>query len=371
MGLFDKIKTFFKSELPPEKPFLDDYTIIKQMIGGTMSSVYLAKNKKTKDAALIKKVRPKDKGGMNALARELEITIMLNNPGIAKTFGYEKRNNEYYILMEFVPGYSLRDYIKYKVVLRGMKPPFLPSSQYTQVFLELAEMVRYIHSMQVLHMDIKPENVLVVKHPSTMKPSDSAISRGDTAVMLANVLQEQLKKDEEQSKDSSIKKPSGLYKGVTTSVKLVDFGVAVRFSEIEEAKGGSLFYVAPEIFLKDRLNFIGPRIDIYSLGATMFELACGEPPFLPSFFDNKEKNWLFHWADYQKFDPYMKKHMEADLIKTKQTREPAINKISYHSNIREIIKKCITIDLSKRYTGADQLVSELLEIKDHVDRGLY
>lgn len=355
MGIFDKITSLFKSEFPPEKPFLQDYSTVRQTTGGTISNVYLIKNKKN-ELAMMKKVIPRGKDGLKLLARELAITLMLDHPAIAKTVGYEKKNNGYYILMEFVPGYSLRDYIKYKCIIKPTVPPFLNTMQYVQIFLELADALQYLQSLQVLHLDIKPENVMIVKDPSTIKQTDTSARPEDTTYMLVNVPREHIQQSEDKT--------------ASTTVKLVDFGSAVRFYEIQEARGGSLFYVAPEVFSQNRTDIIGPCTDIYSLGATMFELACGEPPLLPTFFHKKPKNWFNYLSEYHKSDPTIRKNMEADLIKIKQRAIPTCEKISYHEKIKEILTKCLDFDVSRRYQSARELVLDIMDVRDHIERGL-
>lgn len=356
MGIFDKIKSLFKSELPPEKPFLQDYSIVRQTTGGTIATTYLIKNKKSKELALMKKIIPSGRDGMKILTRELTITLMLDHPAIVKTIGYEKKDDAYYVLMEFVPGYSLRDYVRFKCIIKPTVPPFLNTTQYCQIYLELADALQYLHSLQVLHMDIKPENVMIVKDPGEIKNVNTSQRPEDTTYMLANVPKEHILASED--------------KAVSTTVKLVDFGLSVRFYEIQEARGGSLFYAAPEIFSPNRADLVGSHTDIYSLGSTMFELACGEPPLLPSFFKKTQKNWLNYLTEYQKLDPAVRKNMEADLIKIKQRTTPTCEKISYDAKIKDILTKSLEFDVSRRYQNARELVLDIMDVRDHIVRGL-
>jgi serine/threonine-protein kinase len=144
-------------------------------------------------------------------------------------------------------------------------------------------------------------------------------------------------------------------------VKIIDFGIAADISKASAARGGSSFYVAPEIVstLPQTRKQIGERSDIYSLGATMYELATGSPPFLPAFFSQKEKNWNFYWREYMRLPREARFAFEADMIKERQCARPDVSRVAYPELARRIILRCLEPSPEGRYRQCYQLLRDL------------
>lgn len=168
--------------------------------------------------------------------REATLMSQLLHPGTVTVYELGESDGRAYIVMEYVDGPNLRDYVR----SRGGR---LPLADILGVLIQAAEALEYVHGHNIVHRDIKPQNILVY---NTKDAVDSKIQ-----------------------------------------VKIVDFGVArlndpVR-QNTETAKGrsevvGTLNYMAPES--TGRVNWsLDARADIYSLGIVAYELLSGRTPF--------------------------------------------------------------------------------------------
>jgi serine/threonine protein kinase len=156
-----------------------------------------------------------------AIADEARISAKLNHPGIVRVLSDSQTCRDYTV-MEWADGRSLRQIIEE----RGR----LPIEQCIEVALNLCEVVEYIHGKGIVHLDLKPENVIVL-------PDDT--------------------------------------------IKLIDFGLAREvkrgFSSLLAPKAkGTPDYASPE---QIRGKSPDARSDIYSLGLMLYEMLTGEVPF--------------------------------------------------------------------------------------------
>lgn len=356
MGFLDGLKRTFGGGFPPQTPFLDAYDIKSEVMSGSMSVMYYARQRQTDELRVIKKVTPKSKESVEALRRELDITLGLAHPRIVRSFGYEKRGDAYYILMEFVLGDSFREYLKKKAVLGDLKPPFMLYRHFVEVFHQIADGLKYMHAKNTLHLDIKPENVMFVK-PKLVDdiPKDPKRKKGSTSILRRRRAQE-----------TRMLKPESL------ETKIIDFGISVKMDEIAGASaGGSVFYVAPEVLAGPEVRKVslGPRSDIYSLGATMYELATGRPPYLPAYFDRKEKNWYHYWPDYLRLPKHSRQNYERDMLAERLSKPPDLDLIPYHYDIKQVLGRCLEAPVPKRYSYTQELIADLDRVIANIAMG--
>ncbi|RME74153.1 MAG: DUF4388 domain-containing protein [Planctomycetota bacterium] len=156
--------------------------------------------------------------------REMSAVINLDHPHIVKAYDYgiDVEKDRLFVSLEFVDGGSLRNLLK----LQGALP--LPKAlSYAK---QIAKGLDYAHKNGIFHRDIKPDNILITQD------------------------------------------------GVA---KIADFGLAKSQESGALTSAGTIlgtpYYVAPEIVME--LGEVNHRVDIYSLGITLFHLIAGRPPF--------------------------------------------------------------------------------------------
>ncbi len=341
MGLFDKIGGLFSKKLPPATQFLAEYKIKRELTGGTMSKILLAKHVKTGHLRAIKKVTPRSKESLDNLKRELSILLDLDHHHVAHCYAYQQEGDSWYILMEYAVGTSFRDYLREKILHVRRRPPFLPYPHFLEIFRQVADGLKYIHLKDILHLDIKPENVIFIKPPA-IGPAKKAT---DTTMAII----------ERKDQQTEVIKPEHL------DAKIIDFGVSVRGSELTEAVGGSPFYVAPEVLApaEVRAATIGPHSDVWSLGATFLELATGSPPQLPTWFHGKEQNWNFHWVEYQKLPRPERAQYELEMLATRRSTPPDLSAVRYPDELKRVFAKCLEPLIPRRYKNAAEILRDL------------
>ena len=191
-----------------------------------MATVYLAEDVKHHRKVAIKVLHPELSAilGPERFLKEIELTASLQHPHILPLFDSGSADGLLYYVMPYVDGETLR--------ARLEREGQLPVADALRIACEAADALQYAHDRGVVHRDIKPENILV--------------QNGHALV--------------------------------------ADFGIALA---VEQAGGarmtqtglslGTPQYMAPEQAMGDR--HIGPRADVYALGAVMYEMLAGEPPF--------------------------------------------------------------------------------------------
>ncbi len=209
------------------KPTVGRYEIVREIGQGAMGVVYEAKDPKINRRVAIKTIRFSDEFEeakvqevKNRFFREAEIAGKLSHPSIVAIFDVGDDYDLTYLAMEFLEGKDLREYCK-----RGHLRP-LRKVLYT--ISEVALALDHAHSKGVIHRDIKPGNIMLLK---------------------------------------------------TGRVKVTDFGIAKAISTSSTKSGvvlGTPNYMSPE---QINGHDIDGRSDLFSLGVVMFEMLTGQVPF--------------------------------------------------------------------------------------------
>ncbi|MCP3967944.1 MAG: protein kinase [Lentisphaerae bacterium] len=205
---------------------LPSVDVVKQLGAGSTGIVFHVK--KNMENYALKLLRPDltpkflKRSEKEDFLKEAEILSNIKHPNIVRIFDYGfAGNNMPYILMEYVEGGPLTEYIKSKK---------LTIEQRIRIFLQICRSVNHIHKFNVLHRDLKPGNIMI-------------------------------------SKD--------------LVVKLTDFGLAHFVDTENYAENnqivGSPAYMAPETF--EKASIIDHRSDIFSLGILGYELFTSHKPF--------------------------------------------------------------------------------------------
>ncbi|MBX3063062.1 MAG: serine/threonine protein kinase [Anaerolineae bacterium] len=204
---------------------LGNYKLSALLGQGGMAAVYRARQENMGRDVAIKVIDTSDdpKDFKARFQREAQMIASLSHPHIIKVFDYGIQDQYVFLVMELLPGGTLGKLFR--------KGPFPVKAAY-RVISQLAEALDYAHAKNLIHRDLKPQNVLL---------------------------------DENRN------------------VILTDFGIAKlwqRFSlnlgQYSEKVTGTPAYMAPEQW---RNEDITPRTDIYALGVMMFEMLTGRLPF--------------------------------------------------------------------------------------------
>ncbi len=154
--------------------------------------------------------------------REARISAKLDHPNIIKVYDLGIEGDNYYIVMEYIDGFTLRSYI----AERGR----IDLKESIDIFVQILSAMDYAHSRGVIHRDLKPENIMLTRD---------------------------------------------------MTVKVMDFGLAFIKGEHSITSPGSimgtLVYFSPEQARGEELDH---RTDIYALGVILFELLTGKLPLL-------------------------------------------------------------------------------------------
>ena len=190
-----------------------------------MASLFKANDKVTGTAVALKIPYlqiESDPAGFDRFRREEEIGLKLNHPYILKMVPVEKKSRPY-IVMEYLEGQTLSE------LLRSVHP--LPEPDAAQIAGRICTALSYLHQNGVVHRDLKPANIMLC-NDGTIRIMDFGIARAENSRRLTFV-------------------------GFTPTMGTPD-------------------YMAPEQVRGSRGD---QRTDIYSLGAILYEMATGEPPF--------------------------------------------------------------------------------------------
>jgi serine/threonine-protein kinase len=207
----------------------DRYRLDRELGAGGMATVYLAHDVRHGRPVALKLLRPELAAviGAERFLAEIRTTANLQHPHILPLFDSGEADGFLFYVMPFVEGESLRD--------RLTREKQLPVADAVRVASEVASALDYAHRHGVIHRDIKPENILL---------HDGQALVADFGIALA------------------ASKAGG--------TRMTETGMSL----------GTPHYMSPEQAMGERE--IGPRSDVYALGAVTYEMLAGDPPFLGS-----------------------------------------------------------------------------------------
>ncbi|QQY24684.1 serine/threonine protein kinase [Dermacoccus nishinomiyaensis] len=232
------------------------YTLERQIGSGAMGQVWVGHDVDGHTLAF-KLLRPEladDPGVVARFLQERNLLVGLRSPYVIRVHDLVVEGPRLAIVMDYVAGDSLRALLQ----RRGNLPPHDVATLGAQIAQGLAA----VHGAGVLHRDLKPENVLLAEGPDAM--SRAAMSRATTETALPAAASTRTSTD-----------------ALGTLVpRLADFGVASLVTQTGQVATANVIgtpqYLAPELGDGQPSGRAG---DLYALGVTLYEMACGAVPF--------------------------------------------------------------------------------------------
>ncbi len=251
---------------------IGDYTLVERLGRGGMGVVYRATQKKLqRDVALkLIAIQPNTSSEeLERFRREARMIAALKHPNIVQIYDFGEQERIAYIAMEYISGGNLFDY---------MSQHQLPYMEAAILIENIARAIHYAHQNQIIHRDLKPANILLVhrygdknhQNANSNKPSeDQHPSTQVTSIIPFDPAREAATHDLENRQNLIPKITDfGLGKRTDYSPPLTETGIAL----------GTPSYMSPEQARGDR-DKIGPLSDVYALGAILYEIISGKPPF--------------------------------------------------------------------------------------------
>ncbi|WP_168566215.1 protein kinase domain-containing protein [Crateriforma spongiae] len=267
--------------------YFGDYELLEEIARGGMGIVYKAQQTRLKRLVAVKMILGGALASEQNVKRflvEAEASANLDHPGIVPVYDFGEHGGTNYFSMAYVDGPSLAEKV-------GEHP--MPADEAAALILKIADAVAYAHAQGVIHRDLKPENVLIDRDGQP---------------------------------------------------RITDFGLAKLIDSDDEltqdgAIMGSVFYMPPEQ-ASGQKSLIGPTADIYALGAMLYKLLTGHPPFQgPTAMETL--NQVIHQ------DPIPLRRINSRIPRDLET----------------ICLKCLHKDIKRRFRTANELVEELTSFR--------
>jgi serine/threonine protein kinase len=201
------------------------YTVERTLGGGGMAVVYLARDRELDRPVAVKILAGHvlgDTAFRERFVREARMAARLSHPNVVSIYDTGEEDGRPFIVMEYVEGETLAD-----VRSRAGR---LPPAEVIELALQICGGLEHAHEAGLVHRDVKPQNLLL--------------------------------------------------RGMDGAVKIADFGIARSAEATQLTQAGTVLgtaaYLAPE---QATGGEVSPATDIYSLGAVLYELLTGQPPY--------------------------------------------------------------------------------------------
>lgn len=267
----------------PFDRFFGDYELLAEVARGGMGVIYRATQRTLSRTVALKMIlggrlaQPED---VLRFRVEAEAAARLSHPNIVAVFDVGEIGGQHYFSMEFIEGRSLS---------RRLADGPLPAHDAARYVQKIAKAIHYAHNQGIIHRDLKPSNVI--------------IDRGDEP-------------------------------------QITDFGLAKRMDrDSKQTRTGAVLgtpsYMAPEQ-AEGKNDQLGPACDVYSMGAILYELVTGRPPF-------RAANPLETVMQVINNDPV----------------PPTLLNPGLDADLENIILKCLEKDPLLRYPSAEAFADDL------------
>jgi serine/threonine protein kinase len=207
---------------------LKHYKVLSVIGEGGMALVYKSRDERNSDIVALKVLKrgeTVDQENLQRFLKEFKTGSKLNHPNIMQVYEIGEVDGTYFIAMEYINGSSLQEILDEK----GR----LSADGTLKIGIQVAKALEFAFSQRIIHRDIKPENILISRE-GEVKITDLGLAK-------------ELKR--------------------YVSINITKTGEGI----------GTLHYMSPEQV--ENTRDVDQRADIYSLGATLYECLCGQPPF--------------------------------------------------------------------------------------------
>lgn len=261
-----------------------DLVLLAHLGSGGMGRVYRAWRRSTDEHLAVKVLRKSLQDNPPAVARflaEIRTVAALDHPGITRLYGLGRMPaGGYFFVMQLVERFDLQQRLQAGPVA---------DQEIAGWMIDAARAVGHAHARGIVHCDLKPSNLL--------------IDRMDRIVVS-------------------------------------DFGFAVALSETKQPIGGTKAYLAPELFAP-QLGEVSPAVDVWGLGAVLYALIYGRPPWIG---------------------------LDATAI-SGPTTFPTISFPPTASPFLDLCRTCLTIDPQVRLSSVEQIADRIAIILSHLAAG--
>ncbi|BBM82247.1 bifunctional serine/threonine-protein kinase/formylglycine-generating enzyme family protein [Candidatus Uabimicrobium amorphum] len=223
----DQVSGIYKLLNKGDRHFVRGYTILETLGQGGLGVVYKARRDNTGMFVALKIMYPNfasNKEFVRRFMKEAKFSCQLNHVNVVKGIDFGDSNDVFYFAMEYVEGFTLKQYIKN---LGRITEP-----EAVKIILQATNGLKHIENQNLIHRDIKPDNIMLTQEDQTVKLCDL-----------------------------------GLAKCMEDALELTAPGVVM----------GTPHYMSPEQGIAG--GVIDIRSDIYSLGITLFHMVSGEVPY--------------------------------------------------------------------------------------------
>jgi len=292
----------------------DRYEVMELLGQGGMGTVYKVRDFVENRVVALKLIKEQifsDKA-ITRFKNEFKLVTYLDHPNIVKVYDLEvyKPSDSYFFTMEFIDGITL-----------GKTFTIFTDREKYDVLIKIARGLNYIHSRHIVHFDIKPDNIFLVK------------SKGGY------------------------------------DVKIMDFGLATLLEEFSGKVRGTLSYIAPEVMMRGEVDY---RADLYSLGMVIYHMFSQKLPFedfssIKAIAKAKMDETFLEETAFKNLKDAFLKNLITDLCRAHkedriQSAQQLINyfETAIESNIREEDRdKFIKDSLNDRYFDNQNLIATM------------